>query len=425
MFKGGIHLPGFKEASRKPLREFPLVKKYIIPLSQHAGAPAVPIVKVGERVLKYQKIAQAAGKISANIHAPVSGKVIEISEHVHPLFSSKVPAIIIESDGADMALIVTKTYKDYYRYSPQELIDIIFENGVVGLGGAQFPTHIKLNPPKEVDTLILNGCECEPCISCDDKLMQEKADEIIEGMKVMMYILNVTHGIVAIEDNKPLAIESMRKKIFREPNIELVVVKTRYPQGAEKQLIKTILNREVPPGGLPYDVGVVVHNVQTAYSVYVAVHQNLPLISRVTTIYSKNGGDDGNYIIRFGTPVYEIVKHCEINDFNKVVFGGIMMGVPVGDLSVAIIKGTSAVLFLKENYQQTGYQMCIRCGRCVRSCPMNLLPNMLGILSQNMNWEQTRKYFLFDCIECGVCSYVCPAKIPIVSLIKLAKIHAK
>lgn len=422
-FVGGIHLKEEKITRYYRIDKLQLPQLFCLPIIQHTGKPSIPLVKTGDYVLRYQKIAEASGFISSNLHSPVSGKVVEIKEIYHPTFLKKIPAIIIESDGHNKTVEPDTKFKEYYRYSSEELLAHIKESGVVGLGGAMFPTHVKLSPPKDkvIDYVIANGCECEPFLTCDDRVMQEYSYEVVEGLKITMYVLNALKGIIVIEDNKPEAYSKLYDVVRKTPNIEIKVVKTKYPQGAEKQLIKTVLNKEVPSGGLPMDVGVVVHNVSTLVAIYNAVIKGIPLVERVITI-SGDIERKGNFLVPIGTMVKDIVKllNISVENINKVIFGGPMMGISQKTLEVPIIKGTSGVLFLSSSVD-VDFKQCIRCGKCVSVCPMKLMPNFLSLYIENKNWEKVKEFSIFDCIECGCCSYICVSKRPIVGQIKYAK----
>lgn len=423
-FYGGVHPEESKISRHYRIQPILPPQQVYLHLSQHTGKPAIPIVKEGDYVLRGQKVAQNDGFISACIHSPVSGKVVGVTNIIHPTLCKRLPAIVIESDGKLATVEFQTKYKEYHRFSPKELISHIKECGIVGLGGAMFPTDVKLSPPKDkvIDYVIANGCECEPYLTSDDRVMQEFYDEVIEGLKIVMYILDAMKGIVVIEDNKPDAIEKIRRKVERTPNVELKIVKTKYPQGAEKQLIKTVLNREVPSGGLPMDVSVVVHNVSTLKAIYDAVVKGLPLIERVISI-SGNIERLGNFIVPIGMMVKDIVKtlNIEISNINKIIFGGPMMGIAQESVEVPVIKGTTGIVFLSSVSDDGSYHQCIRCGKCVSVCPMKLMPNFLSVYIEHQRWDKVEKYSPFDCIECGCCSYICVAKRPIVAQIKYAK----
>jgi len=423
-FYGGVHPKESKITRLYRIDKLPIPQYVYLHLSQHTGKPSVPVVKTGDYVLRGQKIADSDGWISTTLHSPVSGKVIDIKNVPHPTLNKLAPAIVIESDGHNKSVEFNTKYKEYYRFSPQELVEYIKECGIVGLGGAAFPTHVKLSPPKDkiIDYVIANGCECEPYLTCDDRVMQEYSYEVVEGLKIVMHILNALKGYIVVEDNKPEAYEKLKEKVAKTPNIELRIVKTKYPQGAEKQLIKTILNKEVPSGGLPMDVGVVVHNVSTLVAIYNAVVKGMPLIERVVTI-SGNVERKGNFVVPIGMMIKDIVKllNIDISNINKLIFGGPMMGVAQYTLEVPIIKSTTGMLFFTNNMVSSSYMQCIRCGKCVMVCPMKLMPNFLSLYIEHKIWDKVEIFSPFDCIECGCCSYVCVAKRPIVAQIKYAK----
>lgn len=426
-FTGGIHLPDYcKDAAAScSIKGLPLPKRVVLPMSQHAGAPATPIVKKGDYVLRGQKVGESGGNVSVPVHASISGAVVDISPYNHPVANQPITAVTIESDGQDKSAEPGKTCPDYQRHSPEELRAAIKEAGIVGLGGAAFPAHVKLAPPKKIDTAIANGCECEPYLTCDDRLLQEHMQEIVDGLKIVMYIVGCPAGIIAVEDNKPAAIESIKKIIRNEPSLELRVLKTQYPQGAEKQLIKTVLNRTVPSGKLPFDVGVIVHNVGTCRTIYNAVVKGLPLTNRSITVTGDDISRPGNYDVRLGTLLSDILNECGYTpaDGQKIILGGPMMGIAQAALDVPVIKGTSSILVLRETERDFTFSPCIRCGKCIDACPMNLMPNMLSIYAENEFWDKAGTYSPKDCIECGCCAYVCVARRPLVQHIKLVKLN--
>lgn len=421
-FFGGVHPPENKISRHYRLEKIVPPKFVYLHLSQHTGKPAKPVVKPNDYVLIGQKVADYDGLISSPVHSPVSGKVVEIKEVLHPVLGTKLPAIVVENDGNNKTIEFSSKYKEYFRYDKTEIVNVIKENGIVGLGGAMFPTHVKLSPKKEIDTVLLNGCECEPYLTCDDKLMQEHSREIVEGLRIIMYVLDAPKGIVVLENNKPDAFKKMAEVISRVPNVEIVVVKTKYPQGAEKQLIKTVLGKEVPSGGLPMDVGVVVQNVATSYAIYNAVVKGIPLYERVVTI-SGDINRIGNFIIPIGTMVDDIIKtlNIDVSMTEKLIFGGPMMGVAVPTSEIPVIKGTSGILFIKDKIKDYSYGPCIRCGKCVNVCPMSLMPNFLSVYIEHELWDKVKIFSPLDCIECGCCSYTCVSKRPIVNQIKFAK----
>jgi len=429
-FSGGIHLNNYYKyfTENLPIKNLRLPSKVVIPLSQHTGKPARPIVNIGDYVLTGQKIGESDGEISVPVHSSVSGKVTDICLWDHPVINQKVLSIIIESDGLDKSIEPEKKYSDYTKFSADELRSVIKESGIVGLGGAGFPTHVKLNPPKKVDTVIINGCECEPYLTCDDRLLQEYYSDIIEGAKIIMYILNINNCKIVIEDNKQSAIKKIQNIISNEQNIELKIVKTKYPQGAEKQLIKTVLNRTVPSGKLPFDVGVIVQNVATCFAINNAIKKGIPLIERVVTVTGEYIDNPGNYLMRIGTLASELLDKCGYKPGekkHKLIFGGPMMGIAQSSTEIPIIKSTSGLLVLTVDKTQYNFYSCIRCGKCISACPIKLMPNMISIYAENEFWEKTKLYYPQDCIECGCCAYVCPAKRPLVHQIKLAKLNTR
>lgn len=424
-FRGGVHPPEEKITSQKPIQELPLPKKVVIPLSQHTGVPAAPVVKVGDRVKTGQKIGETQGPISSTIHASLSGKVVDISDYPHPLGPPSL-AITIESDGKDEYHPDIKHNNEYFRLHPNEIREIVREAGIVGLGGAAFPTYIKLSPSEDkwIDTVILNGCECEPYLTCDHRLMIEKTYEIIEGLKFIARTLEVTFCYIGIEKNKRDAIKAVEEEIHNEANMEVAPLKTKYPQGSEKQLIKAILNREVPSGGLPLDVGVVVQNVGTALAISEAVKKGRPLIERVVTVTGKGIKNPANLKVRIGTLFQDLIDYCGgfVGRPGKIIMGGPLMGFSQYTTLVPVIKGTTGILILpQEEMEEVEERACIRCGRCVDACPAGITPNLIGKFASKDRFDWAREYGALDCMECGVCAYLCPAKIPLVQLIKYAK----
>ena len=421
----GIHPIHEKRfTSSVAVKDLKLPGKVVIPLSQHIGAPCEPLVKIGDSVRKYQKIGEAKGFISASVHASISGKVIAIGKFPHPS-GNQSNSIVIESDGKDEPVEGLTEHPDYLKLDPKELKDIIVNAGIVGMGGATFPTHVKLNPPKEkkIDTVLLNGAECEPYLTADDRLMVEMSREVVEGMKILMHIMGVQEGHIGIEDDKPAAIEAMRKAASGT-GIRISVLEKKYPQGAEKQLIKSILGREVPSGGLPMDIGVVVQNVGTAVAVYHAVRYGIPLIERIVTVTGQGIQKPGNLRVRIGTLLDHVITECGglAGEPGKILFGGPMMGIAQHTLHVPVLKGTSGILVIpKEDVLLKDFTACIRCGRCVQACPIRLLPNMYSVFAEAGKPKDAEKYYILDCIECGCCTYVCPSRRPIVHQIRYIK----
>ena len=427
-----IHPPDYKDITKnKKIETFPPPKKAILLLSQHTGAPSEPVVSVGDSVKTGSLIAEARGLISSNLHSSISGKVIAIEDSPHPIIGLS-RAIIIESDGLDTkAYLNSVSVKDVLALSKEDIMALIKEAGIVGLGGAAFPTLVKLSPPpaKKITSLIINGAECEPFLTCDHRLMLEKSKEIILGAQLAAKILGVKDIIIGIEENKLDAIESIKSVIFRMPSDDLkpkvVSLKTRYPQGGEKQLIKILLNKEVPSGGLPLDIGIVVNNVQTIFAVYEAVYLKKPLYERVITVSGGFPNIAKNILVRIGTPIKDILDYCGLSpkfEVYKIVMGGPMIGVAQSNLNAPVIKGTSGILVLDKRFKLKEEELeCIRCSKCIEACPAGLMPCMIGLSSKKEKFDIAGSYDPFDCIECGSCSFVCPSNIPLAQLIKLAK----
>ncbi len=419
--RGGVHPPESKITAQIPIENAPVPKMVFLPVSQHIGAPAKPVVKVGDSVEEGQIVAEAVGNVSANIHSPIPGKVVDLKQlKKAPVSPSQV--IVIEMSGSFRQW--GEVRKDWEKMSREEILDAIKKAGIVGLGGAGFPTHVKLSPPpdKPIDTFIVNGAECEPYLTSDHRLMLEKADEIVEGIKIVMKVLGVDNAFIGIETNKPDAIGVMTQKTAGVSGVEVIPLKTRYPQGGEKQLIKAITGREVPSGGLPSDVGVVVHNVATVFAIYEAVVYEKPLIEKIVTVTGRVG-KPGNYKIRVGTPIKDIIEEFEAGEYEKVIYGGPMMGIEVPDVNeLGILKTTNGITFLgrKDIYDVMHYP-CVNCGRCVMACPMGLVPAEIVKYVDALKVEDAVKIGLLDCIECGSCAYVCPSTIPLVSLIRYGK----
>jgi len=423
-----IHPPEFKKWSRdRKIENAPLPSKVAIHILQHSGAAAEPVVNIGDRVKTGSLLASLKGFISSNIHSSISGHVVKIEDVPHPVFG-RHRAIIIESDGRDEKIFPEVNRENSLSLKREELLDIIKDAGIVGLGGAMFPTHVKLMPPpqKKIDTYIVNGAECEPFLSCDHASMLEKANELILGIDLVANILGVKNVMIGIEENKLDAIELITAMVNRLNQrmlkFKIVGLKTRYPQGGEKQLIKTLLDREVPSGGLPMDVGCIVNNVQTVISIYEAVYVRKPLFERVITVSGNLLKEPRNLRVRIGTYIREILEYCGVKEAPyKIIMGGPMTGVAQYTLDVPVIKGTSGIIVLDNSFKIDKEMDCIRCGRCIEACPMGLMPCMLGLTAKKGRFDMAISYSPLDCIECGACSYVCPAKIPLTQYIKLAK----
>lgn len=422
-FRGGIHPREHKEATEsKKIEVAPLPQRAFIPLSQHTGAPSTPAVKPGDKVSTGSVIGKPGGTISVPTHASISGTVAEIKELPHPLTGRLTTTVVIESDGQDTR---DESIKERHpnEITAGEIIAAVRDAGIVGLGGAAFPTFFKLSPPKEkpIDTLIINGCECEPFLTADHRLMVEKPKEIIEGTTDIARALGVKNVIIAIEDNKPDAIAAMREAA-KNTNFVIRSLKTKYPQGAEKQLIKACLGREVPSGGLPADVGCIVQNVGTAVAVREAIRFNRPLYERVVTVTGPGVIEPKNLLVRIGTPIKELINFCGgyRGRPERLIMGGPMMGIALASDEVPVLKGTSGVLVF-NTAKEPVEQDCIRCGRCIEACPMGLSPTRLNYHIKAGRLTQAKTEHLLDCIECGCCAYVCPAKIRLVHNFKYGK----
>ncbi|OGS21494.1 MAG: hypothetical protein A2252_06975 [Elusimicrobia bacterium RIFOXYA2_FULL_39_19] len=423
-FYGGLHPFENKDTTNeKPISSFPEPETVSILLSQHTGAICEPLVKSGDTVQFGQKIGDSNSFISAPVHSSVSGKVISIEEALHPAIQKKVKAVIIKNDFKNTQHESVKPAVNIEALSKEELVNIIREKGIVGLGGAMFPTHVKLKPPKPVDTLLINGCECEPYLTADNRVMIEHAREVISGIQILEKILGTKQTLIAIEDNKPQAVEAMKTQTGS--SITVSTLPSKYPQGAEKVLIKKTLGRDVPAGKIPLDVGVVVTNVSTALSVYDAVYKGTPLIERIITISGKNCSKPGNYKVKLGTPLQNILKHCfdKPADTNtEIKMGGPMMGILQPSIETSIIKGTTGIITVDKKVVEPDTQRsCIKCGRCVDACPMELYPLFYAYCSSKNKLEDNEKYDVAACIECGSCENICSSKIALTSIIKQSK----
>ena len=424
---GGVHPPENKLSAARPIEVLPLPAQALIPLNQNLGAPGVAQVQKGDMLRVGQLIAKGEAFISSNVHSPVSGKVLKIDEVMDPS-GYRRPAIVVNVEGDDWIEGIDRSagLVREIRLSQKEIIDKIHEMGIVGLGGATFPSHVKLMVPegKKAEVLIINGVECEPYLTADHRLMLEKGEEIMVGIQILMKGLGVDRAIIGIENNKPDAISQMKELARSYKGIEICPLKVKYPQGGEKQLIKATINREVPSGKLPIEVGAVVNNVGTAFAVYEAVQKNKPLIERVVTITGKSLSNPGNYLVRIGTPVAQLVEAAGglPEDSGKVINGGPMMGKALLSLDTPIVKGSSGILILRESEsKRVEIKNCIRCGRCVTVCPMGLEPVLLAQLAQEEMWENAEKERVMDCIECGSCHYTYPSGRPLLDYIRLGK----
>jgi len=424
-FKGGVHPPEAKHlAEKKPIERFAAPEVVVLPMSQHIGAPAKICVEKGDEVLVGQKVGEAGGFVSAPVHSSVSGKVKRIVTALHPV-GSQVPAVEVANDGEyRKADGVGEERPGWRELGPDEIKAAISDAGLVGMGGATFPTHVKLSPPPEkpIDTVILNGAECEPYLTADHRLMLEQPDGIVEGLKLFMKVVGAERGIIAIESNKPDAVKLFTDKVSGESNIDCVMLYVKYPQGAEKQQIKALLDREIPSGALPMEVGALVQNVGTAFAAYEAVALRKPLYERVTTVSGTGVREPGNFLVSVGTGVDLLLDRCGVDpEANKLICGGPMMGFTVPTAQLPVIKGTSGLLLLK-NAPVYVERSCISCGRCLDACPMGLSPSRLSKYGEAEALEQMAEWNVMDCIECGCCSYVCPARRPMVQHMKRGKL---
>jgi len=424
---GGVHPPENKLSAEKAIEPLALPKQAFIPLNQNLGAPGVAQVAKGDEVKVGQLLAKGEAFISSNVHSPVAGKVLKI-DNVQDPSGYKRPAIVINVDGDEWIDGIDRSaglVKDI-KLSQKEIVDKIHEMGIVGLGGATFPSHVKLMVPegKKAEVLIINGVECEPYLTADHRLMLEKGEEILVGTSILMKGLGVERAIIGIENNKPDAIRNMTELAKNYAGIEVCPLKVKYPQGGEKQLIKATIRREVPSGKLPIEVGAVVNNVGTAFAVYEAVQKNKPLIERVVTVTGKSVSNPGNFMVRIGTPIGELIEKAGglPEDTGKIIGGGPMMGKALLSLDTPVVKGSSGILILRENEsKRVEMKNCIRCGRCISVCPMGLEPILLAQLAEMEMWDDEEQERVMDCIECGSCHYTCPSGRPLLDYIRLGK----
>ena len=418
-YYGGVHpVEGKEPTEARALVRFPEPKTVVIPLSMHLGAPANAIVAVGDTVKVGQKIGEQAGFISAPVHSSVSGTVVAVEDRPHAT-RGMCPSIVIESDGKDTLHESVKPNKPLDELTADEIIEIVKEAGIVGMGGAGFPTYVKLKPGKPIEAILVNACECEPMLTADHRVLLEFADDIIFGLKAVMKTVGSPRGVIVIEDNKPDAIELLQSKVAAEEGMEVCIAKTKYPQGGEKMLIKRVLGRMVPSGKLPADVGAVVSNVSTVKAISDAIQKGMPLIERVTTVTGKYIPNPGNFIVKIGTSAAALVEACGGISGEDVLVkaGGPMMGFPQTTLDVPIMKGSNGIIAIDNDETET--QECIKCGRCVDVCPMELKPLYFAKLVGDPAALKERN--IMDCMECRCCEYICSSKIPLVTMIKMGK----
>lgn len=414
-FKRGIHPPDNKELTNQKAIKILMPKgDLVFPMVQHIGAPCKPIVKKGDRVLVGQRIGESEAFVSSPIISSVSGTVKAIAEKEHPN-GFKVQSVVIENDGEYEELDSINQPYDYMNMSNDEIIQVIKDAGIVGLGGATFPTHIKLSPPpdKKIDRIIVNGAECEPYLTSDHRIMLEETDRIVSGLKVILKMFPDAQGVIGVETNKPDAIEKLEAAIKGEARISIAKLQTKYPQGAEKQLIYSVTQREVPSAKLPSEVGCIVQNIDTVVAIHRAIFRGRPLMRRIVTVSGGAIKTPQNFKVRIGTSYREVIEAAGgfVEEPAKIISGGPMMGLTMYNIDVPIIKGSSSILCLTEAEAAIPDESnCMRCGKCVAICPMALLPNELNKFAIANDEEAFEKYNGMDCIECGACSYTCPSK---------------
>ncbi len=424
---GGIHPPGNKISKNSPITVAPLPDRVVVPLSQHIGAPATPCVAKGDHVKVGQLIGQSSGFVSANVHSPVSGVVTAV-DSLPDGAGLRKPAIVIEREGDEWLETIDRSDAliQSCHLTPKEIIDKIAAAGLVGMGGATFPAHVKLSIPagQKAKCLIINGVECEPYLTSDYRTMLERGSEVLVGVQILCKALDVNKAYIGIEDNKPEAISHLTTLAAGYPHIEIVPLRTKYPQGGEKQLIQAITGKAVPSGGLPIHVGVVVQNIGTALAVYEAVQKNKPLIERVVTVTGKTLRDPSNFMVRIGTPISSLIDLCGgmPQDALKVINGGPMMGRALANIDAPVTKGTSGIVIMRNRESlRTPASSCIKCAKCVGVCPMGLEPYLLNKLTRLKRFDDLEPLRITDCIECGSCAYTCPASIPLLDYIRVGK----
>ncbi|MGA1874769.1 MAG: electron transport complex subunit RsxC [bacterium] len=430
-FKGGVHPPHYKsETEKKAIVSCPLPARIILPLSQHIGVPCKPLVKVGEWVRAGQKIGDSESFISAPIHASVSGTVESIAPHPHFTGADIMSITIIPDKEQRISPFQGLTASE--KESPEKMRSAIKAAGIVGLGGAAFPTHVKLSPPedKPIDSLIINACECEPFLTCDHRLLLERVDDLLQGIQFILKIIEAPSAYIGIENNKLDAIQAVQKCITSADmkNVEVVPLETKYPQGCEKQLIKAILDREIPLRKLPSEVGAAVQNPGTVLAIYEAITFGKPLIERVLTVAGPGIKNPQNILARLGTPISHLISFCDgwrDKPPRKIIMGGPMTGFAVSSLEVSVVKGTSGILAFPSHMvpDPDEYLPCVKCGKCASVCPLFLVPSMTGYFAEKERYRDAEEFGVLNCMECGSCAFICPSRRPLIQFIRKAKGH--
>ena len=421
-FYGGVHPEENKHYTEEmPLQKFPEPDTVIIPLAMHIGAPATPVVQAGDKVEVGQLIGEQAGFISAPVHSSVSGTVLAVEPHTHPNRGPGVLSVVIQNDGKNTLHASVVPNKDLEELTPDEIVEIVKQKGIVGMGGATFPTYVKLKPGKPIDAVLINGSECEPYLTADHRIMVEYAGDIVYGLRAMMKAVSAPEGVILIEDNKPDAIAVMETLVAPYENIRVCPAKTQYPEGAEKMLIKKVMGRQVPSGKLPADVGCVVSNTSTAKAVADAIRKGMPLVERAVTVTGEFIRNPGNFMVKIGTDVQSLIDYCGgiTGEDVTLKMGGPMMGAPISDTHVPIIKGSNGVIAIATDHTEP--QECIKCGRCADVCPMELKPLKFYKYAALGDAEKLLEENIMDCFSCKCCEYICSSKIPLVSTIAYGK----
>ena len=421
-YYGGVHPSERKDMSEHAqLVRFPEPDVVVIPLSMHAGKPAGPLVKEGDRVRVGQKIGEQAGFISAPVHSSVSGTVLALEARRHPVLGPGVLSVVIQNDKLGTVDESVRPHRDIEELSPEEIVEIVKDKGIVGMGGAGFPAYVKLQPGKPVDAVLLNGCECEPMLTADHKVLLHYAGDVVYGLRAIMKAVGAPQGVIVIEDNKPDAIALLREEAADYENVEVMAVRTKYPQGAEKMLIKRVLGRSVPSGGLPADAGAVVSNVSSSKAIADAIRTGMPPVERVVCVTGERVRNPGNYIVKVGTSFQQILDFCGgiVGGDVTVKMGGPMMGIPQAELDVPVIKATNGIIACETDH--TAAAECIKCGRCADVCPMELSPLYFAKYVEMGNLQGLKEQNIMDCMECRCCEYICSSKIPLVVKIREGK----